>query len=50
VGALAVDTVEGVRARIALFGFEIRGVSLEINLAAPGKVTVVFGLMETIAF
>jgi len=50
VGALAVDTVEGVRARIALFGFEIRGVSLEINLAAPGKVTVVFGLMGTIAF
>ena len=49
-GALVVDTVEGVRARFALFGFETRGVSLEISLAAPGKVVVVFGLMGTIAF
>jgi len=50
VRALAVDTVEGVRARFALFGFETRGVSLEISLAVLGKVVVVFGLMGTIAF
>ena len=50
VEALAVDIVEGVRARIALFGFEIREVSLEISLAALGKVIIVFGLIGTIAF
>ena len=48
--ALVVDTVEGVRARFILFGFEIRGVSFEISLAVPGEVAVVFSLMGTIVF
>jgi len=50
VGAFVVDTVKGVRARFILFGFEIRGVSLEISLTVPGEVVVVFSLMGIIAF
>ena len=49
-GALAVNIVEGVRARITLFGFKMREVSLEISLVALDKVAVVFGLIGTIAF
>jgi len=50
VGALAVNTVEGVKTRFTLFSFEIRGISLKISLVALGKVAVVFGLMGTIVF
>ena len=39
---LIVDALEGVRAWFTLFSFKMRVVDLEISLAAPGKVVVVF--------
>ena len=46
---LIVDALEGVRAWFTLFRFKMRGVDLEISLAALGKVVVVFGFIWTIA-
>ena len=46
---LTVNILESMRARFILFGFKSRWVQLEVHLAIPGKLTVMFGLMETIA-
>ena len=48
--ALAVDAFERVRARFVLFGFETERVDLEIGLAVPSKVAVIFSFVRTIAF
>ena len=47
---LAVDIFERIGTRFALFGFKMRGVSLEVNFAVPGKVMMIFYFMEAIAF
>jgi len=45
---LAVDTFERVGAWFALFGFETERVGLEVCLATPDKMVVVFNLMRAI--
>ena len=45
---LVVDTFERVGTQFALFGFEIERVDLEVFLAIPGKMVVVFDLMRAI--
>ena len=45
---LVVDTFERVGTQFALFGFEIKRVDLEVFLAIPGKMVVVFDLMRAI--
>jgi len=42
---LTVDTLEGVRVWFILFGFKLRRVGLEISLAAPHEVAVMFGFI-----
>ena len=48
--ALAVDTFEGVRARLTLFGFEVQRINLEVGLTTPDKVAVVFNFVRAVTF
>ena len=45
---LAVDTFEKVEAWFALFGFEIERIDLEVGLAIPDKVVIIFNLVRLI--
>jgi len=45
---LAVDTFERVGAWFVLFGFETERVDLEVCLAIPGEIVVVFDLVRAI--
>jgi len=47
--ALAVDTLEQVRAQFTLFGFKVREVNLKVCLATLGKMVVIFNFMWFIA-
>ena len=46
---LAVNAFEGMGAKLTLFGFKIRGVSLKVSFVVPGKVTMMFHFMKAIA-
>ena len=46
---LAIDIFEQMGTQFALFGFKTGRVYLEICLAIPGKVAVMFNLMRAIA-
>jgi len=48
--ALAVRTLEGVRAQIALYSLQLRRIRLFVSLVAPCKFSVMFQLVRAIAF
>jgi len=47
---LAVDTLEHVRTRLFLLGFQSRWVDLAVHLATPSKLPMVFQHVRSIAF
>ena len=46
---LTVDTFERVGAWFILFGFETGRVNLEVHLATPGKMAVIFDFIWSVA-